>query len=133
MDMRKIATFLRPEEGLRLKLYADSVGKLSIGLGRNLQDNGISNDEAEYLFANDITQASSDCKEVFPDIGEFTEGQQTALISMMFNLGIGKFRKFKRMIAAVNQRDWEAVRTEMKDSLRYRQIPNRVEAEMRLV
>ena len=54
MDYEKLKLQLIKHEGLRLKPYRDSVGILSIGVGRNLDDVGISEDEAMVLLGNDI-------------------------------------------------------------------------------
>lgn len=51
---------LKLDEGLRLKPYRDTVGKLTIGIGRNLDDVGISEAEAEYLLSNDLDRTISD-------------------------------------------------------------------------
>lgn len=54
MDIDKLSKELRNDEGVRFKPYRDTVGKLTIGVGRNLDDRGISPGEADYLLANDI-------------------------------------------------------------------------------
>jgi len=51
---------------LRLKPYRDSVGKLTIGVGRNLDDVGISAEEADVLLANDIAKAQAELKQALP-------------------------------------------------------------------
>ena len=45
---------LKKEEGFRAKVYKCTAGKNTIGFGRNLDDNGITYEEAEYLLKNDI-------------------------------------------------------------------------------
>ena len=53
-------------EGLRLKPYRDTVGKLTIGWGRNLEDNGITKLEAEVLLDHDLAAAELECRRAFP-------------------------------------------------------------------
>ena len=54
---------IKKSEGLRLKPYKCPAGKTSIGWGRNLEDNGISKEEAEFLLNNDIDWAISECSQ----------------------------------------------------------------------
>ena len=56
MDADRLRADLVRDEAVRLKPYRDSVGKLSIGVGRNLDDKGISEQEAMMLLGNDITE-----------------------------------------------------------------------------
>ena len=50
----KIIEMLKRHEGLKVFPYHCSQNKLTIGIGRNLDDKGISKDEAYYLLYNDI-------------------------------------------------------------------------------
>ena len=52
--MNRIKAQLVRHEGLRLKPYRCTAGKLTIGIGRNLDDCGISQTEAYLLLENDI-------------------------------------------------------------------------------
>ena len=56
MDRQLLRSQLERHEGLRLKPYRDTVGKLTVGYGRNLEDVGISRDEADFMLDNDIDQ-----------------------------------------------------------------------------
>ena len=80
---------LTRDEGLRLKPYLDTVGKLTIGIGRNLTDVGISEDEAQYLLRNDIAAAE---RLLDTNVGwwrRMDPDRQRVLINMAFNLGPG--------------------------------------------
>jgi len=63
MSIKKL---LIKHEGLRLKPYLDTEGKLTIGVGRNLDDVGISKEEAMYLLGNDIQRAILSARDTFP-------------------------------------------------------------------
>jgi lysozyme len=114
-------------EGLRLKPYVDTVGKLTIGVGRNLTDNGISQEEADLMFENDVKTAIWYIKILFPEHDQWTQARQDALTDMMYNIGPARFSGFKKMIAAVKLNDWAKAAAEMKDSLWATQVPARVE------
>jgi lysozyme len=122
-SLRKL---LIKHEGTKLFPYVDSVGKISIGTGRNLTDNGISKVEADLMLDNDIYEAVSQLKAVFPEYSQWTMTRQDALVDMMFNIGPHRFASFKKMIAAVRSNDWVRVAAEMRNSLWATQVPSRV-------
>lgn len=102
-------------EGLRLKPYVDSVGKTSIGVGRNLDDNGISQDEAFMMLDNDIKRARQELMQ-FEWFHELDPIRQETLIELNFNLGLPRFLTFKKMIAALEEEDYHCAATELLDS-----------------
>ena len=127
MDFKVLSEQLKRHEGLKLKPYTDTVGKLTIGVGRNLEDVGISRIEAEFLLENDIMNAYGD---IFDVIGQkvfeaLSEVRQGVLLNMIFNLGKPRFRTFKKMIAAVKADDPEEVAVQMQDSRWFNQIGGR--------
>ena len=126
-DHKKIADQLMRHEGLRLKAYHCPAGKLTIGVGRNLEDKGITEKEAILLLENDIKECIKDLKTVFQDFEGLAEPVQFALIDMRFNLGPGRFRGFKKMIDAVENGDFEKAAAEMKDSRWYTQVGERAQ------
>ena len=81
-----IADLLIRHEGLRLKPYRDTVGKLTIGVGRNLDDVGITREEALYLLKNDIDNARRELIKTIPRFLDMDKVRQIVLISMTFNL-----------------------------------------------
>jgi lysozyme len=114
---------VRKHEGLRLKVYRDTAGKLTIGYGRNLDDKGISNSEAETLLDNDLKEVYGDLETIFSKtIWDEDINRLAALVSMRFNLGPAGFRKFKKMIEAVRNRDWNEAANQAKDSQWYSQV-----------
>ena len=126
--MKLIQQMLIIDEGIRLKPYKDTVGKLTIGVGRNLDDVGISEDEALYLLNNDIKKAKEDVKKVFGEMfHELDPVRQAVLIDMMFNLGLPRFLGFKKFIQAVKERDFSKASQEMLDSRWARQVKSRAE------
>lgn len=103
-------------EGLELKPYADTKGKLTIAVGRNLTDKGLSNAEALYLLDNDIDEAITGLqKEPYWD--QLNDLRQRILIDMVHNMGLGGFYKFRRMRGALMRMDYEGAAHEMRDSL----------------
>jgi lysozyme len=123
----KLRELLVRHEGKRKLPYTDSVGKLTIGIGRNLTDNGLSDDEINYLFMNDVDTAMLALMKIFPDFSGWGETRQNALIDMMFNVGATRFLGFKKMIAAIKELNWAGAAREMRDSVWYHQVHARAE------
>jgi lysozyme len=115
------------DEGLRLHPYADSVGKLTIGIGRNLTDVGISEPEAEMLLSNDIAIASSRLAEAFPWTSGLDDVRRSALINMAFNMGVGGLANFRKFLAALQAKDYKTARNEMLNSQWAKQVGARAQ------
>lgn len=126
--LEKCKERLRKEEGLRLKPYRCSAGKLTIGYGRNIEDNGISIGEAEYLLENDVKSVIQQLNVKIPWINTLTENRQVVLVDMAFNLGIGGLLLFKNTLAMIQRGDYEAAAKAMLQSKWATQVGNRAEA-----
>lgn len=92
---------LKRHEGLRLKPYLCPAGKLTIGYGRNLDDSGISEAEAEAMLDNDITKFQRQVTEALPWTKSLDEARLGVLINMAFNLGTPGLLQFKKTLAAI--------------------------------
>jgi len=115
MEMN-VKEFIIKHEGLSLKPYYCPAGNLTIGVGRNIQENGINYDEAMYLLDNDIGRCIRELKEIFKDFDKLPENIQTALIDMIFNLGKPRFLQFQNMIQAVKNKNFKRASEEAKNS-----------------
>lgn len=124
-NSRKIKELIIKHEGLEFKPYMCTAGKLTIGVGRNIEDVGISEDEAMFMLDNDIRACTKDMINLFHDWYQLPGNRQSVLINMRFNLGPNRFRKFKKMITAVNGKKFNQAANEMRDSRWYRQVGNR--------
>ena len=116
-------------EGLRRKPYLDTEGKLTVGYGRNLDDVGITRGEAGNLLDHDISKA---VRSIMDDPALYWVSDQPAevisvIIEMVFNMGLGGFRKFRKIIAALKARDYETAAAEALDSKWYNQVGERAE------
>lgn len=115
MTERGIAK-LKEHEGLRLKPYHCTSGKLTIGYGRNLDDRGISKDEARAMLENDITDFHDDCWTAFPWFRKLDPVRQDVIVQLTFNMGLGGVKGFKLMIAAIEQQNWTQAAWELSNS-----------------
>lgn len=130
MDAKEL---VKKHEGLRLKPYKCTAGKTTIGYGRNLDDKGISELEAEFLFNNDFHDAQRDLAGIFDHFWEWHKDVQSAMTSMMFNLGKTRFLKFKKMILAGRAGDWGRMVEQIRRSLYAKQVPSRAEEICNLI
>ena len=110
------------DEGLRLKPYMDTVGKLTIGVGRNLTDNGITEDEALALLGNDIANAENDLVIQLPLYNHLSEVRQRVLLNMCFNMGINKLMTFRQMLGLIAVERYDKAADAGLDSLWAKQV-----------
>lgn len=122
-----IKDYIKLNEGLRLKPYRCSVGKLTIGYGRNLEDVGISEKEAEFLLVDDIGECFSSLLRIFNYIlfSKLAYNRQMVLVDMIFNLGNTRFLGFKKMIQAIKDNDFKEASLQILDSNYAKQLPGR--------
>lgn len=117
MDHRDIVRAqLRVDEDVRAKPYKCTAGKLTIGVGRNLDDKGLRPDEIALLLENDIVEAEADCKVLFANFEELSANRRAVLVNMAFNLGRERLAGFKNLRAAVLAGNFVKAADEMLDS-----------------
>ena len=102
-------------EGLELFPYEDTLGIVTIGVGRNLEERGISEDEAFYLLGNDIEVIWDELIKQHPIVEDLDDQRQMVLLDMAFNMGVPRLGKFKKMWAAIEDGDMNEKDVEMKD------------------
>lgn len=127
MNRTRIRAQLVKHEGLQLKPYTDTVGKVTIGVGRNLTDRGISEDEAMDLLDHDINIAREACLQLYGGFDTFTENRQHALIDFVFNVGKGTASTFTNMIKAIEGRHWDDAADHLLDSKYAKQVGQRAQ------
>jgi len=110
---------LKAHEGIKLRIYQCTAKKWSIGCGRNLEDNGISIEEAEFMLQNDIETHTRYAISWVGDPGvwnSLTSERKAVIIELMFNMGPTRMATFRKMKAAVLAGDWQRAAFEMMDS-----------------
>ena len=122
---RELELQLIDHEDIKLKPYRCSAGKLTIGVGRNLDDNGITRAEAMMMLRNDLTRTRFGLEKVFPGFLGLSRRRRMALIDMCFNLGLPRFLQFKQMLAAVVACDFKRAAEEMLSSVWAKQVGQR--------
>ena len=123
--MTELIEQLKRHEGIKLTPYKCTSDKLTIGVGRNLEDVGISEEEAEMLLQNDIQRAVSQLKERFPWTLELDEVRFAALINFTFNVGIGTVSKFVNAMALLKGKKYDMAADEFLNSRWAKQVGGR--------
>lgn len=142
MNYQKLFDQLKRHEGLRLLAYKCPADYWTIGYGRNLETNGLSDSEcfivlnanlsrkevierlkvkpitekmAEILLTNDVANVEENCYKVF-DFSGHNDARRAVLINMVFQMGMGGVLAFKNTIRAFENHDYELCAKEMLDS-----------------
>jgi len=135
MNMSRLRKQLKIDEGVKYEVYLDSLGLKTCGIGHLIRKGNkeynlpvgapISEERVEELFKKDIEIVIEDCHEVFGWFDHFGDQLQEVIANMMFNLGINRFRGFKKFIQAIHVKDFKKASIEMEDSKWFRQVGNR--------
>lgn len=121
-----------PMRGGRHFPYVDTVGKITVGYGRNITDKGISAAEASMLLEHDIEEALAGA-ESFPWFATLNPVRQKAIVDLVFNLGLTKFRKFVKTIASIEAGDFVQAGQQLQQSLWFRQVGRRGSRIVRMI
>ena len=124
-DASSVEDLLIQHEGLQLRPYMDASNKLTIGVGRNLDDTGITREEAMILLHHDIDRVSKQLDVSLPWWRSLSVVRQQVLISMAFNLGVEGLLRFTRMLANLQDGDYSGAAEEMLASKWATQVGNR--------
>lgn len=116
---------IKEAEDLGLKPYKDTVGKLTIGYGRNLDDNGITAEEARYLLARDQIRSHNELSGNFAFFQNMDPIRQAVLADMHHNMGLTRLLTFKKMLRACQFEDWDQAAIEIENSKYFQQTRSR--------
>ena len=119
-----LTELIAKHEGKKLEMYMDTVGVPTIGYGHNLQT-PISEKAAMQILEDDVKVAVTELDENMMWWRDLPEKAQIVLASMVFNLGFPRFSRFKKMIAALENRDYAEASAQMEDSKWFYQVKSR--------
>ena len=145
-NSENFVTKLIAHEGLRLQVYQDTLGIDTIGIGRNLEDRGITKEEldwmdmpnmdavyehgireadAMYLAQNDVQIVEEELLRAHPCVEDLDAVRQLVLVDMAFNMGVPRLCKFKKMWNAIHENKFDVAAKEMLDSRWANQVKSR--------
>ena len=123
-----IIEMLRKHEGVETHAYVDSVGKITLGVGRNIDKNGgigLSTDEIDYLLVNDVERVEAELLAAFNWYKMLGDARKDAIMDMCFNMGLPRFKKFKKALAGMAKGDYKTAAIEFLDSRWANQVGQR--------
>jgi len=123
--MNQLIDQLIRHEGMELKPYKCTSDKLTIGIGRNLEDVGISEEEAKSLLMNDLKRVDTQLEQMMPWSQELDTVRYEGLMNFVFNVGIGTALKFVNAMAAIKEKDFDTGATELLNSRWAEQVGQR--------
>lgn len=154
LDEAQLIRDLERDEGRKLTVYKCTAGKNTVGIGRNLDDVGLTAAEqvalgctaadlragkavltsaqADLLCANDVTRVKTELDRNAPWWRDLPEPAQRGLANMLFNLGWVRLSGFKKMLAALKVQDFAEAARQAQDSDWYGQVGKRAERICRM-
>jgi GH24 family phage-related lysozyme (muramidase) len=145
-DREELRRYIVTNEGWRTRVYNDSLGIPTIGVGFNLNrrdanqritelglnyeqvlsgEQELSVEQVNQLLDGDLDSSISTVQNLFPNFSQFSSGRQIVLIDLAFNLGANRLSSFTRMIAAINAGNWTQASVELANSRYYTQVGRR--------
>jgi lysozyme len=122
MDYTQLTAELARDEGVRLKPYRCMAGKLTIGIGRNLDDVGVSAREAEAMLRADIARTEEELDKLMPWWRQLDEVRQRVVLNMAFNMGAAEVSHWRNWHALLQAQQWGAAADSMLQTLWARQV-----------
>ncbi|MGJ8680500.1 glycoside hydrolase family protein [Paraglaciecola sp.] len=154
MNYEKLFAQIREHEGTRLEIYKCTKGYWTIGVGRNLETNGLSDSECftifrkslskdqvieelqttslteeqvEMLLVNDLTNVEENCHRII-DMHKHNDARKAVFINMAFQMGAGGLLKFSNTLKYADAKQYDNCADEMLDSIWFREdTPNRAQ------
>lgn len=154
MNRALIENLIEKHEGRRYKVYSDSRGILTIGVGFNLEDAGakdicdrygldldelktgavaLTDPQIDEIFDFQLTAVISAATGIFPNFANMPDTVQAVVCDMIFNLGETRFSKFVSMIAVLKLGDWKQAAIDAGNSLWAKQVPHRAADDIALL
>lgn len=146
INRARLVKQLKEDEGVRYNIYKCPAGYDTIGAGRNIESLGLTQEEikylgmesleeiyekelteadVEFLLANDIDRVLEEVQSNFTWFNRLDAVRKEVVLNMVFNLGLPRFKKFKKMIAALQEGDYDEAAQQMLNSLWYTQVGHR--------
>jgi lysozyme len=124
----QLIEMLKKHEGVETHAYVDTVGKTTIGVGRNIDAAdglGLSEKEIDYLLHNDIDRVENELLKSLPWVSNLNPDRFDALVDICFNLGLPRFLKFQKALNALMTHNYELAAIEFLDSRWAKQVGDR--------
>ena len=135
MNMDRLLESVKKHEGYRNKVYLDTLGKRTVGVG-HLCVEDFWEDDKEYeekflmtILEHDLQTAIKGAKDLMQEHGctAIDEVAEEIIIEMIFQLGKTGVSKFRNMWKHLSALEYASAASEMLDSRWAKQTPNRAQ------
>ena len=123
--LEKLKASIKKHEGFKQFPYHDTKNKITIGYGHNLSDVGLKESECDLLLSNDIFTATYELYHFIPWAQNLDDVRKAVMIEMTFNIGIEKVLQFRKLLDALQNKDYQQAAKEMLDSEWAKEVGNR--------
>ena len=117
--MERLLKMIKLHEGVKSHAYQCTAGKWTIGVGRNIDQEGglgLSEEEINVLLINDVERVKNELTAAYFWFPALDEVRQAAMIDMCFNLGLSRLRGFVKAIEAMSRQQYDNAADEFLDS-----------------
>jgi lysozyme len=121
----KLRNLLIRHEGKRSMPYRCTMGRLTIGVGHNLEARPLSDLVQMMILDEDIDWTLKACVDAFAWFNSVDMVRQDVVVDMAFQIGIEGLKEFKNFCAAMSAQNYEKAAEEMMSSRWAKQTPNR--------
>jgi|TARA_B110000908_G_C10119767_1_gene387046 lysozyme len=138
MNIEECKADIKRHEGEVLKIYEDSLGYKTLGIGHLCQPQDpeytwevgtpVTQEVVDLYFTDDFNKHYQEAAHIYGSIPSFNRLPTTiqhVLVNMCFNLGGTRLSKFKNMLKACKEGDWKQMAVEMEDSRWFNQVGGR--------
>ena len=136
MNLERLMESVKKHEGYRNKVYLDTLGKRTVGVG-HLCVEDFWEDDKEYeekflmdILLDDLQNAIKGARELKEEHSctDIDEIAQEIIVEMVFQLGKNGVSKFRNMWKALAEKNYIGASYEMLDSRWAKQTPNRAKS-----
>jgi len=121
----ELSNHIKEYEGFSRLVYECTAGYATIGYGRNIEQVGISKEEADVMLNNDIAQCLKELRGIMNRFDDLPDKAQLVLVDMCYNLGLSKLLNFENMLDAIDAGNWQKASEELLDSRYAKQVKRR--------
>ena len=121
----RIKAKIELEEGREHKMYRCPAGYNTIGIGHNLDANGIGDKAIDAIFEEDLKKVIKELDEKLSWWRDAPDNVQIVLVDLTFNMGMPRLLKFKNTLGLIKRGEYERASYALLKSLYAKQVRNR--------
>lgn len=132
IDRAKAGEYILRNEGYRATPYEDTEGILTVGIGFNLEE-GFTKEECMLILRHRMEKYVEELVDRVPVFLTVSSVRKIVLLDMAYNLGVSRLLGFRKMLAALEEGDYQLAALEMLDSRYAKQVKGRALRNARMM